>query len=647
MMQLAKLLYSRDFHITFVNTEFNHNCLIRSKGPDSVKGLPVFMFETIPNGLPPLDKDGTQDIPALYDSIKKTCFAATLTIPASPTIVASNSESFSTVTASIQPNPAFTQWYQQDQLVVSYITATLTELVLALTVSHDSVQAVWACLQRRFAHGSVTNSAALCYQLLDLSKGSKPVNEYLQHTKSLADKLIAIGRPVDPEDFITAVLRGLGSDYLTLITAIINVTHLPTFEELSTKIEAFDLQFPRPSPTPAATPTALITTQQPRASSHLSVVLGLVAPNTTSVVSNADGVLAAISTPIIRNLGMDLIFIPNNTGLGRLLFTIGLARVGPCRDGLYPLSLPSPQALAASSSILWHQRLGLSRSCIFIPVYEQWNTMTFINIIILYLLCSSFDYIFLQWTTSACGFMGYLQHNELVKRGMIPFKDENIRHDGTLDTPIDWIPGMKNVRLKDISNFIRVTDLSDIMFNYLGSEARNFLNSFSILFNIFDEFEHMFPNIYTIGPFNLLGRHFPESKSLNSSLWKEDTKCSEWLDKKKHNLVVYVNYGSITMMTDQHLIKFTWGLEYSKRPFLWIVRADVVNGDSPILPDEFFEEIKDRGYIAGWYAHDQVLAHPSVGVFLTHNGWNSTIESTSHGVPLICWPFFVEQQTNC
>lgn len=39
MMRLAKLLHSRGFHVTFVNTEFNHTRLIRSKGPDSVKGL--------------------------------------------------------------------------------------------------------------------------------------------------------------------------------------------------------------------------------------------------------------------------------------------------------------------------------------------------------------------------------------------------------------------------------------------------------------------------------------------------------------------------------------------------------------------------------------------------------------------------------
>ena len=82
MMQLAKLLHSRGFHITFVNTEFNHRRLIRSKGPDSVKGLPDFRFETIPDGLPPSDRDATQDVPALCDSIRKNCLAPFLDLVA-------------------------------------------------------------------------------------------------------------------------------------------------------------------------------------------------------------------------------------------------------------------------------------------------------------------------------------------------------------------------------------------------------------------------------------------------------------------------------------------------------------------------------------------------------------------------------------
>ena len=76
MMQLAKLLHSRGFHITFVNTEFNHNRLIRSAGLDSVKGMLDFRFETIPDGMsPPSTYDATQDVPSLCDATRKHCLA--------------------------------------------------------------------------------------------------------------------------------------------------------------------------------------------------------------------------------------------------------------------------------------------------------------------------------------------------------------------------------------------------------------------------------------------------------------------------------------------------------------------------------------------------------------------------------------------
>ncbi|KAK4851794.1 hypothetical protein QYF36_018489 [Acer negundo] len=55
--------------------EYNHKRLLRSRGPDSLKGTPSFCFETIPDGLPPSDADATQDVPSLFDSTKKTCLA--------------------------------------------------------------------------------------------------------------------------------------------------------------------------------------------------------------------------------------------------------------------------------------------------------------------------------------------------------------------------------------------------------------------------------------------------------------------------------------------------------------------------------------------------------------------------------------------
>ncbi|XP_028789873.1 7-deoxyloganetin glucosyltransferase-like isoform X2 [Neltuma alba] len=75
VLKLAKLLHLRGFFITFVNTEFNHKRLLRSKGVKILDALPDFQFETIPDGLPPpADENATQDIASLCDSIRKNFF---------------------------------------------------------------------------------------------------------------------------------------------------------------------------------------------------------------------------------------------------------------------------------------------------------------------------------------------------------------------------------------------------------------------------------------------------------------------------------------------------------------------------------------------------------------------------------------------
>ncbi|XP_057452451.1 linamarin synthase 2-like [Lotus japonicus] len=264
------------------------------------------------------------------------------------------------------------------------------------------------------------------------------------------------------------------------------------------------------------------------------------------------------------------------------------------------------------------------------------------------------------WTASACGLLAYLQFEELLKRDIVPLKDENFMSDGTLDTTIDWISGMKNMRLKDFPSFVRVTDLKDdIMYKFFISETQRCMRSSAIIINTYEELESealdtlrvINPNIYNIGPLQLLGRNFPQKengfKAGGSSLWKNDTECMNWLDKWEPSSVLYVNYGCIAVMTEHQLKEFAWGIANSKVPFLWILRPDVVMGEDSInVPQEFLDEIKGRGYIASWCFQEEVLSHPSIGAFLTHCGWNSTIEGISAGLPLICWPFFSEQHTN-
>ncbi|XP_055833837.1 7-deoxyloganetin glucosyltransferase-like [Solanum dulcamara] len=262
------------------------------------------------------------------------------------------------------------------------------------------------------------------------------------------------------------------------------------------------------------------------------------------------------------------------------------------------------------------------------------------------------------WTYAACGTLGYMHYCNLVDKGYIPLKDESCLTNGYLETTLDWIPGMKDVRLRDLPSFLRTANPDDYMIKFTLQEAeRSKQYASAIVVNTFEALEKevleslqtLVPPVYVIGPLHLLLKHVDDENlmDLGSNLWKEEPKCLEWLDSKKPNSVVYVNFGSITVMTLNHLIEFAWGLANSQLDFLWIIRPDIVLGEQAVLPPEFMEETKERGRLVSWCQQEQVLNHPAIGGFLTHSGWNSTLESISSGVPMICWPFFAEQPTNC
>jgi UDP:flavonoid glycosyltransferase YjiC (YdhE family) len=211
--------------------------------------------------------------------------------------------------------------------------------------------------------------------------------------------------------------------------------------------------------------------------------------------------------------------------------------------------------------------------------------------------------------------------------------------------------------LRDLPSFLRTTDPDDYGFNFCMECAERASEGSAVIFHTFDALEKevlsalysMFPRVYTIGPLQLLLNQMKEDDldSIGYNLWKEEVECLQWLDSKKPNSVIYVNFGSIAVATKQQLIELGMGLAKSGHPFLWILRPDMVIGDSAILPPEFTDETKDRGFISSWCPQEEVLNHPSIGGFLTHSGWNSTAESISSGVPMLCLPFFGDQQTNC
>jgi UDP:flavonoid glycosyltransferase YjiC (YdhE family) len=139
---------------------------------------------------------------------------------------------------------------------------------------------------------------------------------------------------------------------------------------------------------------------------------------------------------------------------------------------------------------------------------------------------------------------------------------------------------------------------------------------------------------------------------------KEHNECIRWLDTQLDKSVVFLSFGSLGTFAAKQLAEIAAGLEKSGERFLWVVRSprgpDFKYGDSQpepdldaLLPDGFLERTKGRGLVVrNWAPQVEVLSHRATGVFVTHCGWNSTLEGITAGLPLLCWPMYAEQRVN-
>ncbi|WCJ17806.1 UDP-glycosyltransferase 84B1 [Euphorbia peplus] len=151
-----------------------------------------------------------------------------------------------------------------------------------------------------------------------------------------------------------------------------------------------------------------------------------------------------------------------------------------------------------------------------------------------------------------------------------------------------------------------------------------------------------------IVPPSLLGEDGGEEEDVGVEFWKAEERCMEWLDKQNQCSVLYVSFGSIVVLPTEQMESVGNALKNSKKPFLWVVKLpEKPTGDGKgELPLGFAEETKDQGLIVSWSPQTRVLAHPSIACFITHCGWNSVLETTVAGVPVIAYPQWTDQPTN-
>ncbi|CAN6180429.1 unnamed protein product [Urochloa humidicola] len=246
-------------------------------------------------------------------------------------------------------------------------------------------------------------------------------------------------------------------------------------------------------------------------------------------------------------------------------------------------------------------------------------------------------------TGSAACFRLFRSYDMLHDKGYLPSTESN------LDMQIEELPPLLVRDLFDPSKLPN----KEIGQKILNLATKTTTNSSGAILNTFEDLEpyelrmirdELAPKgipPFAVGPLHKL---VTSTDGGDTSLLSQDRSCIEWLDEQAPGSVLYVSFGSVVHVTKDEFTEIGWGLANSGKPFLWVVRRGLVFGvEKQELPEGFESAVESRGMMIGWAPQQEVLAHPAVGGFWTHNGWNSTLESIYEGVPMLSRPIFGDQ----
>lgn len=251
---------------------------------------------------------------------------------------------------------------------------------------------------------------------------------------------------------------------------------------------------------------------------------------------------------------------------------------------------------------------------------------------------------FTYFSCSPMFLLNVVEIPRLVKAGIHPWHSPNLNDRLEPD-----YPGFPHIRIRDL---VEETFNFDKFYANILERSKG---ASGILLNASEEMDcpagtvdatrKLLPStrILTIGP----SLQFPGFGKIYSAVTSSSSNCVRWLDSQPAKSVLYIAFGSLGAISKNSTMALAAGLEAAGVRFLWALRVKDTTDPSQWLPEGFVERNKGRGFVeTAWAPQATILAHPATGGFLSHGGWNSTLESFCAGVPLICWPLSAEQYMN-
>ncbi|XP_021803018.1 uncharacterized protein LOC110747119, partial [Prunus avium] len=108
--------------------------------------------------------------------------------------------------ATASPTSPHTLWVRQDQLLLHAILASVSEQIISLIATATTSKVAWDKLNQLYA----SKAQSRVMGLKEMRRDSKPVSEYLQCVKAIADELALIDVPLSDDDLFIHILNDVG-----------------------------------------------------------------------------------------------------------------------------------------------------------------------------------------------------------------------------------------------------------------------------------------------------------------------------------------------------------------------------------------------------------------------------------------------------
>ncbi|KAJ9562385.1 LOW QUALITY PROTEIN: hypothetical protein OSB04_007545 [Centaurea solstitialis] len=164
--------------------------------------------------------------------------------------------------AESKPNPDYTIWHRQDQIIISALLGSCSDAIQPLLSSAETAREAWNRLNVSYANTYRSRIISLKSKLTKNPKGTRPVADFLNEMRTIADELALAQSPVSDEDLMVHILAQLGDDY-TPISAAIKVRETPlSYSELFDKLVDFERALQERDPPTTEVLTANFTQRQ-------------------------------------------------------------------------------------------------------------------------------------------------------------------------------------------------------------------------------------------------------------------------------------------------------------------------------------------------------------------------------------------------